>query len=501
MTTVSRQYTISLVALAAVATACATSSTGGGTSAIPAPVPGATAAAPPPEPRTTPPASAASEAPAAAVLPAVAAQEVEAEAQQLFGADVLDPDTAVSFDIDVTSWATHRRVREYLLFFQTEARDRFSIWLSRLGRYEGLIREHLRHQGLPEDLVYLTLIESGLSNTAVSRARAVGMWQFMASTGKLYGLEVTPWVDERRDPFRATDAAARHLADLVGALGSVYLAAAAYNAGLGRVRRSIVKLPGDVPEALSDQTFFDLAERNYLRRETRDYVPKLIAAALIAKQPARYGFMGIEPLQPLVFDEIVVPDATGLDVVARLSDTTLAAIVELNPHFLRRVTPPGREVVVRVPRGRGETVAVRYAGLPASDRVTFAEHLVKRGETLSQIARSYRVSVPLITGANPGLRPRSLRVGQRVFIPLSGRSAPSTALASAAAPEVRRTAATLPAGATHRVRAGETLSAISRRYGVPLSRLLHVNDLGTDSVIKPGDRIRIPRSETAGSAQ
>jgi len=501
MTTASRQYTIPLGALAFLATACA-SAPAGGTSALPAPVPAGTAAVRPPEPRATPPAGAVSDAPAApdSVLPAVATQEVQQEARQLFGADVLDPDTAVSFDIDVTSWSTNRRVREYLLFFQTEARDRFTIWLSRLGRYEGMIREQLRHQGLPEDLVYLTLIESGLSNTAVSRARAVGMWQFMAGTGKLYGLEVDPWVDERRDPFRATDAAARHLAELVRGLGSVYLAAAAYNAGLGRVRRSIVKLPGDVPETLSDQTFFDLAERNYLRRETRDYVPKLIAAALIAKQPARYGFTGIEPLQPLVFDEIVVPDATGLDVVARLSDTTLAAIVELNPHFLRRVTPPGREVVVRVPRGRGEAVAVQYAALPASERVTFVEHLVKRGETLSQIARSYRVSVPLITGANPGLRPRSLRVGQRMIIPLSGRAVPAATLASAPALEVRRTAATLPAS-THRVRAGETLSAISRRYGVPLSRLLDVNDLGTDSVIKPGDRIRIPRNETAGSAQ
>jgi membrane-bound lytic murein transglycosylase D len=500
MTTLSQQYTIPLAALAVLASACA-SSTGGGTAALPAPAPDA-AVATSSEPYSTAP-DTIGVAPVAPVpsLPPVAAQEVEREAQQLFGSDVLDPDTAVTFDIDVTSWATHRRVREYLLFFQTEARDRFSIWVSRLGRYEGMIRAHLRRQGLPEDLVYLTLIESGLSNTAVSRARAVGMWQFMAGTGKLYGLEVTPWLDERRDPFRATDAAARHLADLVNDLGSVYLAAAAYNAGMGKVRRSIVRLPGDVPEALSDQTFFDLAERNYLRRETRDYVPKLIAAALIAKQPARYGFTGIEPLQPLMFDEIVVPDATGLDVVARLSDTTLAAILELNPHFVRRVTPPGREVVVRVPRGRGESVAVRYASLPASDRVTFAEHIVKRGETLSEIARSYRVSVALITGSNPDLRPRSLRVGQRVIIPLSGRGGSAVALASAPRPDVRRAAAVLPADATHRVRRGETLSAISRRYGVPLARLLDVNELRIDSVIRPGDRIRIPRGEASESAQ
>lgn len=498
MTTSSRQYTFALGALVAVASACASSGTHAGAAPLAPPV----ADAPQREPADTL-AGVQSEAPPApvATLPPVAQQEVQREAEQLFGTDVLDPDTAVSFDIDVTSWATHRRVREYLLFFQTEARDRFSIWLSRLGRYEGMIREHLRHQGLPEDLVYLTLIESGLSNTAVSRARAVGMWQFMAGTGKIYGLEVTPWVDERRDPFRATDAAARHLADLVRELGSVYLAAAAYNAGMGKVRRSIVKLPGQGPEALSDQTFFDLAERNYLRRETRDYVPKLIAAALIAKQPGRYGFMGIEPLQPLVFDEMVVPDATGLDVVARLSDTTLAAILELNPHFLRRVTPPGREVVVRVPRGRGETAAIRYASMPASERVTFAEHLVKRGETLSEIARSYRVSVPLIAGSNPGLKPRSLRVGQRLIIPLSGRGVSSSTLASAARPTVRTAAAPLLGGSTHRVRRGETLSAISRRYGVPLSRLLDENNLRTDSVIKPGDRIRIPSSEATGSSQ
>jgi membrane-bound lytic murein transglycosylase D len=437
----------------------------------------------------------------ASAAPVPAAGEVEREAEQLFG--VLDPDTAVSFDIDVTSWAAHRRVLEYLRFFQTDARDRFSIWLSRLGRYEGMIRERLRHGGLPEDLVYLTLIESGLSNTAVSRAKAVGMWQFMASTGRLYGLEITPWVDERRDPFLATEAAVSHLGDLVRELGSVYLAAAAYNAGMGRVRRSLVKLPGDPAEFLSDQTYFELAERNYLRRETRDYVPKLIAAALIAKQPGRFGFTGIEPLQALVFDELIVPDATGLDVIARLTDTTLAALAELNPQFVRGITPPGRTVVVRVPRGRGESAAVRYAALPASDRVTFVRHAVARGETLSGIARGYGVSVAVIHGANPELEPRRLRIGQQLVVPLSGRHARPVTVA--ASPPVRRASAVAaPAatgGAAHRVRSGDTLSAIARRYGVSLSSLLAENGLSRDSVIKPGDRIHIPRGDVSGSAQ
>src|SRR5437870_1625357 len=314
------------------------------------------------------------------VVTAVKPQEVEREAVRLFGPEGPAAIGAApvpeaggggggggaavpTFDIDVSSFAAKRRVLEYLEFFQVDARDRFEIWLARLGRYEGMIREKLRAKGLPEDLVYLTLIESGLSNTAVSRAKAVGMWQFMASTARLYGLTVDPWVDERRDPFKATDAAVNYLADLRERLGSAYLAAAAYNAGLGRVERGIDRLPGE-PDSVDDRTFFQLSDRRYLRRETRDYVPQLIAASLIAKQPARYGFE-VEPFPPLAFDEITVPDATGLDVVARLADTTVAAILELNPQLVRGITPPARSVVVRVPRGRGTVVAERFDSLPA----------------------------------------------------------------------------------------------------------------------------------------
>src|SRR5437762_2717909 len=423
---------------------------------------------------------------------AVGGEDVRQEAERLFGAE-----SNASFDIDVSSFAGNRRVLEYLEFFQLDARDRFEIWLSRLGRYEGMIRERLRARGLPEDLVYLTLIESGLSNTAVSRARAVGMWQFIAGTGRMYGLEIDPWLDERRDPFKATDAAVNHLQDLVQRLGSVYLAAAAYNAGAGRIERELRRLPGE-PDTVDDQTFFEIADRRNLRRETRDYVPKLIAAALIAKQPTRYGFTEIQRLPPLVFDEVSVPDATGLDVLARLADTSVAALLELNPQFVRGITPPGRGVVVRVPRGSGAAVAERYADLPVNERITFVDHYVTYGQTLSSIAQRYKVTVTMLQAANPRLRTHALRVGQRVIVPMSGRVVPRGAWSNPPEPRVRRVSSRYRTvssadGTRHRVAAGETAGGIARQHGIGLMALLEANDLTMRSVIRPGGVLLIPR--------
>src|SRR3989449_964385 len=295
------------------------------------------------------------------------------------------------------------------------------------------------------------------------------MWQFMASTARLYGLTVDPWVDERRAPFKATEAAVNSLADLREGLGSAYLAAAAYNAGVGRIERGIDRLPGEA-DSVDDRTFFQLSDRRYLRRETRDYVPKLIAASLIAKQPDRYGF-AVEPLPPLVFDEITIPDATGLDVIARLADTAVAAVLDLNPQFVRGITPPARSVVVRVPRGPGTLVAERFDSLPVTERITFVDHYVARGQTLSDIAKRYHVGVAMIEGANPRLHAHSLRVGQRVIIPMSGRVVPLSAWSVPPEPRYRRVSRTDASAGSHRVRAGETATVIARRYGVSLTAL------------------------------
>jgi membrane-bound lytic murein transglycosylase D len=409
------------------------------------------------------------------------------------GADELA--AAVTWDIDVETFNSHDRVHYYLDFFQGRGRERMAIWLTRMPRYEAMIRERLQRENLPGDLVYLALIESGFSNTATSRAKAVGMWQFMKATGKGYGLRVDSWVDERRDPFRATDAAARHLRDLNRRFKSLYLAAAAYNAGSGKVSRGLVRLPDDDSESPnSDATFFRLYDTKLLRRETKDYVPKLIAAALIAKQPERYGFrMGTAT--PAAYDSIIVPDMTGLDVLARLADTTVAAIRELNPQYLRLATPPGTRSIVRLPAGYGPVTVAAYAKLPARQRVTFVEHFVAPGETLSGIALRYRVSQAMLAASNPKVKSRSLRIGQRIVVPTGG--ALSTKVARRMAEPV--VAAGTSTKAFHWVKRGETISEIADEYGVTQRELMAWNALDRLGRIRIGQRIRVSSPEGRGA--
>lgn len=391
--------------------------------------------------------------------------------------------SAPSYSLDVESFASHDRVQYYVDFFLEASRARFNIWLGRLARYEGMIRNVLRKYGLAEDLVYLALIESGYSNTAVSRARAIGMWQFIRSTGRSYGLRIDGWVDERRDPFKATDAAARHLSDLKEEFGSWYLAAAAYNGGATRVSRGLRHLNDD---EVSDSTFFEL---RWLRRETRDYVPKLIAATIVAKDPATYGFDSIPLLEPLVFDEVTVVDQTGLDVIANLADTTIRAIRELNPQYYRGATPPGEAVTVRVPRGSGNLVAREYARLDPSERVNFLEHVVRRGETLGEIAERYGVGLSAVRAANPRVRPRRMRIGQRLVIPLS-----QTARRRAASKSKARTVtrAAVPPSGYHTVKWGDTLWIVSQRYGLTLRDLRAWNNIPEgETLLETGRRLRV----------
>lgn len=421
------------------------------------------------------------------------------------GAD--DLDVVTSWDIDVETYVSHDRVQYYLDFFQGPGRERMAIWLTRLPRYEAMIREQLQLNGVPEDMVYLALIESGYSNSAVSRARATGMWQFMKGTGRMYGLQVNTYVDDRRDPVKSTAAAARHLNDLQQRFGSIYLAAAAYNAGAGKVSRGLRGLPAGTVTTVSseedeaeedvinnDAEFFRLYNTKYLRRETKDYVPKLIAAALIAKEPAKYGFEVPDDVPPFAYDSIVVPTQTGLDVIARLSGASVAELRDLNPQYIRMVTPPGRAAVVRVPVGTGEQLAVAYAELPESKRIAYQTHVVKSGETISGIAKKYRVSTAEVRDANPKI-PRSgmIRVGQRLIIPTNGFTAETRA---AIAATQGSTHAPSRSATTYTVRRGDTLSGIAKRYGTSTSALKQINGLSSDKLVV-GQKLRLRRSGSA----
>jgi membrane-bound lytic murein transglycosylase D len=399
----------------------------------------------------------------------------------------------ITYDIDVTTYGEHSRVKYWLNFFQGPARERMAVWLQRQPRYESMIRAKMRDYSVPEDMVYLALIESGFSNSAVSRARATGMWQFMKGTGKLYGLRIDSWVDERRDPVRATDAAARHLADLRDRFGSMYLAAAAYNAGAGKVGRGMKRMgeaenPEDEEEA--NATFFRLYDTRYIRQETKDYVPKLIAAALIAKQPEKYGFERALGVEALAYDSVIVPDATGLDVIARLADTNLAALRELNPQYLRLVTPPRQTSVIRLPVGLGSVTAARYAAMPVKSRINYVEHVVLRGQSASSIAKTYRVTTRLIGDANPGVRLTRLRPGTHLVIPTSyvppvAESAPTRTPVTAAKGSSSTTI-------RYRVRSGESLWTIATRYNTTIEKLRSLNALTRNESLRAGQVIRVP---------
>lgn len=395
----------------------------------------------------------------------------------------------IGFDLDVATWAEHERVRYYLNFFQGPARERMAIWLERLPRYEAHIRARLQEHGLPGDLVYLALIESGYSNTAVSRSRAVGMWQFMLPTGRMFGLRVDSWVDERRDFYKATDAAARYLADLTRQFGSHFLAAAAYNGGPGRVSRGLTRLANAAGEDVAeengglqgDAAFFQLSDSRHIFQETKDYVPKLLAATMIAKEPQKYGFTPVRDAEAFPVDSLVVTDATGLDVVAKLAGVSLATIRELNPQYLRLTTPPGRTSVIRLPAGSMPAVTVAYAALPVRERVVGGEHVVRRGETVAAIARRYGVSQQVLFDANPGIGSRGLiRVGQVLRVP--GTATVANAASTGAAAGGAR---------THVVARGETLGEIARRYRTTTANLSRWNSLPASGLIKVGQRLQV----------
>jgi membrane-bound lytic murein transglycosylase D len=307
-----------------------------------------------------------------------------------------------------------RAVHWWIDYWRVAASDWFPGFLTRMAWLGSSVDSALVTRDLPPSLRYLALIESGYDPRVTSRARAVGLWQLMPVTARGLGLEITPLLDERRDPEKSTEAALRYLNDLHEEFGSWYLALAAYNSGPTRVRGILRRHAPDEPG--TDSLFWALRDR--FPRETRDFVPKLYGAMWVASRPEAYGYAS--PIsEPFAFDVVTVPDQTTLDVVGRAAGVSHAEIVRLNPQFVRGITPPDRRVMVRVPKGQGRTFATYYPRIPPRARVTFVEHPVRSGETLSQIAARYGVRAEEIEAVNPRVRPRTLQVGALLTVPIA----------------------------------------------------------------------------------
>ncbi len=403
------------------------------------------------------------------------AGSVAARIPELLG--ISDEELRAKYDIPVE---LNDAVVAYIRFFQTDAREHFSKWLSRSTRYIPMMRKVLDREGLPLDTVYLAMIESGFSAYAYSFAKAAGPWQFVVGTSRRYGLLTDFWVDERRDPYKSTIAASKYLKELKARFhGDWYLAWAGYNAGEGKISRAIRK------EKTTD--FWRMMGRGRtLRAETKHYVPKLIAAALIAKHPERFGFH-VDYDQPRDFEEVRVPDATDLHVVAKAAGIAFEELRDLNPELRRFCTPPGG-YTLRLPQAKREAFLAEYERLDAKDRLSFTEHRVEKGEPLGKIARAYGVTESAILRTN-GIRSyRQIKPGRMLVIPMAGASrgmlagsqledrrargrAQLRAAASDPAPAVKRD------GALYTVKPGDTLWTIAARFSTTVDKLRKLNGL------------------------
>lgn len=422
----------------------------------------------------------------------VSESDVSRGAASIFGDSVAAPPTPdePSWDIDVHSYESRSRVEHYVQLFSGSAKERIQARLEEGTRYEPMIRAKMRDGGLPEDMYYLALVESGFDPNAYSRAAAVGMWQFMTSTGRDMGLRVDWWVDERRDPVKSTVAAVRFIKGLKEQFGSLYLAAAAYNGGPGRVARGLSRYADDLEGTSGDDLFFALAEKNYLRNETREYVPQLIAAALIAKEPDRYG-MSIVARPPFEFDSVRVGPGTPMPAIARAVGSSVADLTELNPQILRGVTPPKDSLFVRVPLGTAESFDSSFASLPDEAKVGLKSVTSKKGESIATIARRAGITSKQLSMYNPKLKKLksgNLVVGQKVVVPT-----PAVAAAAVSVPDPSIERYSRSRGSTtHVVKSGETLSGIAKRYHTTTSSLMKTNHL-KKALIFPGQSLVIRR--------
>ena len=417
-------------------------------------------------------------------------------------------------------------VVQYVRFFQAPAvRKHFVKWLGRLPRYQERYRAILREAGLPEDTIFLAMIESGFANLAYSRAKAAGPWQFIPSTGKRMGLAQDFWVDERRDPEKSARAACAYLKALYAEFGDWRLAWAGYNAGEGKIEKA--KRKGQLD-------FWTMARGKILKRETKGYVPKLMAAAIIAKHPEAFGFRAeeIEAERWTEYERVTIPQAVELEAVARAAEVTSRDLHELNPELRRSCTPP-RAYPVKLPLGAAAAFEKNWPSIGSTAALGFAHHTVVKGEGVAAIAAAYGVPSATVVQMNGLKAGRRVKPGTELVIPLTAMArrsgAPATqALARARIGELQRKnpklveaeparpvaraaaprPAAVPGQSTVQVQAGDSLWVISQRLGVKLQELCdwngiknpkrHKLQVGSELVVRPPASRPAVRASAAG---
>lgn len=399
-------------------------------------------------------------------------------------------------------------VEKWLVYFQGKGRPHMERYLARSTRYMKLMKKILRQNGLPEDLVYIALIESGFSPKATSRAAAVGYWQFIRGTGRRYGLEVSSMIDERRDPVMSTQAAAEYFKGLYSVFGSWYLAMASYNVGENRVKREVMNH--------YTRDFWELARKKRFPKETVNYIPKFIAAKLIGNDPEKYGFTEIEYMTPIEFEHVTLKKPVNLKIMATKMGIEYDDLKQLNPKYKGEIAPLAKNnsLDLRIPIGQNQQAmnAAQQATVEKIEYVADAGeteiYKVRSGDSLYTIARKYKTTVAWLKDTNDLKNGKKLRIGQRVTVPdREGRRDLTRSVAkvqivkkikvdkedvekAAASPELVTTN-----GVFYIVQPGDTLSAIADDYNSSIEELRRMNKLNRGSVLKAGLKLRVPKDD------
>ncbi|MGA7907282.1 MAG: LysM peptidoglycan-binding domain-containing protein [Candidatus Sulfotelmatobacter sp.] len=355
------------------------------------------------------------------------------------------------------------QVAGYISYFSNRGRGTFERAFARSGRYQDMMRSILKEEGVPQDLIYLAQAESGFHPLAVSRVGARGIWQFMGSRARGYGLSHNQWVDDRQDPVKSTRAAARHLKDLYNQFGDWYLAMAAYNSGPGTVQAAVKRT------GYAD--FWELYQRNVLPKETRNYVPIILAVTIMAKNPSQYGLDDVNMDDPVAYDAVTVNYPVDLRLVAECVDATPSEIQDLNPSLLRLTTPREGTFELHLPKGTKDEFETAIAAVPQDMRLWWRYHKVQSGDTLASLSRTYRTTAKSIAEANHLDSDDALEANARLIIPIAPGKHPLTDTATYARHITR-----------YRVHRGDTVETVAENFGVPAKMVRRWNGLHGDSL-------------------